>query len=432
MSASTKTQTLAINGGKPYRSKPFSSWPLHDEAEVQAVADVAASGKWWRCAYGDTELQKPEPGAIEGRSRVDAFEERFAQAHKAKYALGVTSGSAALEIAVRAAGVKPGDEIITTPYTFIATSMCIMNAFAVPVYTDIDPATYNMHPDQIEGLITERTKVILPVHFSGNLCDMEKINAIARKHRLVVIEDAAHAHGVEYKGEKFAGTLGDMGCFSFQESKNVPTGEGGMLVTNDKKYYDLAFSLHHIGRHPGEPWYKHFHQAWNYRMSEFTAAIGIVQLGRLFEQNARRMENYDYLIRELEKLPGLTACRSLPGITKHSHHLVMLRYDPSRVGGTRREDFLAALGAEGIPALGGYAFANYANPFMTSTETRDRYRAAGIELPDYRRYAETCPNAERACREEAIWLEHRLLLGTRQDMDDIVGGFAKVIEAFRG
>jgi len=422
MSATSKAQTLAINGGKPFRTKPFPSWPVHDEAEVKAVANVARSGKWWRCAYDGT----PEP------SRVETFENLFAKAHRAKYALGVTSGSTALEIAVRAAGVKPGDEVITTPYTFIATSLCIMNAFAVPVYTDVEPDSYNMDADQIEGLITERTKAIIPVHFSGNLCDMEKIMSIGCKHRLVVIEDAAHAHGVEYRGEKFAGTMGDMGCFSFQESKNVPTGEGGMLLTDDKSYYDLAFSLHHIGRLPGEAWYKHFHQAWNYRMSEFVAAIGVVQLDRLFEQNARRMENYNYLKSGLMKLPGLRACQSLPGITKHSHHLVMLRYDASEVGGIHRDEFVAALGAEGIPALAGYAFPNYANPFMTSAETRERYRAAGIELPDYRRYADRCPNAERACREEAIWLEHRLLLGTRQDMADLIGGFAKVIEGLRG
>jgi dTDP-4-amino-4,6-dideoxygalactose transaminase len=167
-------------------------------------------------------------------------------------------------------------------------------------------------------------------------------------------------------------------------------------------------------------------------MSEFVAAIGIVQLGRLFEQNARRMDNFNYLTNGLTKLPGLQACQSLPGITKHSHHLVMLRYDAKDVGGCHRDQFVTALAAEGIPALGGYAFPNYANPFMTSTETRDRYRAAGIELPDYRQSADRCPHAERACSHEAIWLEHRLLLGTRQDMDDIIGGFAKVIDAVGG
>ncbi len=432
MIVSSKADSLAINGGKRYRSAPFTSWPFHNEEEVKAVADVARSGKWWRCAYSSAELEEKNPDQIEGRSRVEVFEERFARAHRAKYGIAVTSGSAALDIAVRAVGIKPGDEVITTPYTFISTSMCIMNNFGVPVYTDIDPTNYNMNAAQIEGLITERTKAILPVHFSGNLCDMEKIVAIARKHKLAVIEDAAHAHGVEYKGDKFAGTFGEFGCFSFQESKNLPTGEGGMLLTDSDELYELAFSMHHLGRLPGELWYKHFHQAWNYRMNEFTAAIGIVQLGRLFEQNARRMENHAYLIERLAKLPGLQPCVDLPGLTKHSHHLQMVRYSAEEVGGVPRNDFVKALVAEGIPALTGYTFPNYGNPFMTSDETRARYRAAGIELPDYSQYAERCPNTEQACYRGAIWLEHRLMLGTRQDMDDIIGGFTKVIDAFRG
>ncbi|MBL8849163.1 MAG: DegT/DnrJ/EryC1/StrS family aminotransferase [Planctomycetaceae bacterium] len=425
-------QQLAVRGGTPHRTTPFTKWPVHDEAEVQAVTDVVRSGKWWRCAYGTGELEKKTADQVAGRSRVEVFEERFAAAHRAKYGIAVTNGSAALDIALRAVGVQPGDEVITTPYTFVSTSMCIMNNFGVPVYADIDPTTYNIDASQIESLITERTKAIVPVHFSGNLCDMERIMAIARRHGLAVVEDAAHAHGVEYQGKQFAGTFGDLNCFSFQESKNLPTGEGGMILTNSDTLYETAFSMHHLGRLPGEVWYKHFHQAWNARMNEFTAAIGIVQLGRMFEQNARRMENHTYLMERLAQLPGITPCVNLPGITKHSHHLQMLRYNAAEVGGVPRAEFLKALAAEGIPCLAGYTFPNYGNPFMTSDETRSRYRAAGIELPDYRAYAERCPHTERACYHEAVWLEHRLLLGTRQDMDDIVGAFTKVITAFRG
>jgi len=256
--------------------------------------------------------------------------------------------------------------------------------------------------------------------------------SLARKHNLAVVEDAAHAHGVEHQGQTFAGTFGDLGCFSFQESKNLPTGEGGMILTDSDEMYERAFSMHHLGRLPGELWYKHFHQAWNCRMNEFTAAIGIVQLGRMFDQNSLRMRNHAYLMSRLSQLPGIKPCRDLPGLTKHSHHLQMLRYHEDEVGGVSRNDFVKALIAEGIPALTGYTFPNYGNPFMSSDETRARYRAAGIDLPDYRTYSEKCPNTERACYKEAIWLEHRLLLGTQQDMDDIVGGFSKIIHAFRG
>lgn len=427
MPSSADSPTLAINGGTSVRTRPFTTWPIHDDAERDAVATVAESGKWWRCAYSADELDIKSPDQLEGRSRVEAFEERFAKAHGAKYAVAVTNGTVALEIALRAAGIQPGDEVITTPYTFIATSLCIMNQLAVPVYTDIDPHSYNMDASQIEGLITERTKAIIPVHFAGNPCDMRAINAVAKKHELVVIEDAAHAHGVELEGQGFAGTWGDVGCFSFQESKNVATGEGGMLLTNDKQLYDMAFSLHHLGRHEGELWYKHFHQGWNARMNELTAAIGIVQLGRLFEQNARRMENSAYLCAALAQLPGLEPCRNHPEIVKHSHHLQMLRYDADVSVGMSRDELIAALNAEGIPCLAGYTFPNYANPFMNSDETRSRFAAAGITLPDYAAYADRCPHTERACYGEAIWLEHRLLLGDKRDMDDIIAGFTKLL-----
>ncbi len=431
MSTTSGPESLAINGGSPVRTEPFTIWPVHDEAEAKAVMDVANSGKWWRCAYSADELEEKTEGQIEGRSRVEAFEEQFAKAHGAQYAVAVTNGTCALEIAVRAAGILPGDEVITTPYTFIATSKCIMNQLAVPVYTDIDPTNYNMDADQIEGLITEKTKAIIPVHFSGNLCDMDKINAIAKKHDLKVIEDAAHAHGVEYKGKQFAGTLGDIGCFSFQESKNVASGEGGMILTDNKELYDLCFSLHHLGREPEELWYKHFHLAWNYRMTEFTAAIGLVQLSRLFEQNALRSKNYNYLMEGLSKLPGIKTCQNNPDMTKHSHHLQMLMYNSEEVGGIHRDQFVESLNAEGIPALTGYTFPNYANPFMTSEETRARYTAASINFPDYAQYASKCPHTERACYQESVWLEHRLMLGTTQDMNDIIAGFTKVIPAYQ-
>jgi dTDP-4-amino-4,6-dideoxygalactose transaminase len=245
----------------------------------------------------------------------------------------------------------------------------------------------------------------------------------------MVIEDAAHAHGVEYDGRKYAGTFGDFGCFSLQEAKNVATGEGGILLTDNRELYDKAFSLHHYGRIPGEIWYKHFTQGWNYRMNEVTGALAINQTRRLKEQNQRRMENYEHLEKGLAGIPGIKLCKSDPRITRHSHHLVMIRYDKAATGGVHRDDIVAALVKEGIPALTGYTFPNYANPFMASEETKARFRAAGIELPNYPAYSECCLNTERACYEESIWLTHGLLLGTRQDMEDIVEAFAKVLGA---
>ncbi|NPV54500.1 MAG: DegT/DnrJ/EryC1/StrS family aminotransferase [Firmicutes bacterium] len=422
---------LAINGGAPVRTKPFPRWPVCDEKEAEAVREVALSGKWWMGAYSKGELEKRDK--IEGRSKVEELEEKFAKHHKARYAVATSSGSSALEIAVRAAGIGPGDEVITTPYTFIATSTCILNNNAIPVYVDIDPETYNINADLIEEAITERTKAILPVHFSGNLADMDKICAIAEKHGLVVIEDASHAHGVERDGEKYAGTFGQMGCFSFQEAKNMAAGEGGMILTDDPELEDICYSLHHYGRVRDGLWYEHHRLGWNARMTEFQAAILLVQLERLDKLNRVRMENVKYLKSRLDSIPGIKYCKDDPRITKHSHHLFMMRYDSEEFDGVHRNKFVDALNAEGIPAITGYTFPNYANPFMVNKvfhsgscpASCEKYSSVTI---DYRVYKDKCPVAERACYEEAIWLEHRLFLGTKADMDDIVEAILKIRE----
>ncbi|MCK4400774.1 DegT/DnrJ/EryC1/StrS family aminotransferase [bacterium] len=401
---------LAINGGKPVREKSFPIWPVCDEKEAEAVRQVALSGKWWRGAYSKSEFDRQDTG--EERSKIAEFEENFARHHHAKYAVAVASGSAALEISVRALGIGAGDEVITTPYTFIATTTCILNNNAVPVYVDIDHETYNINADLIERAITPRTKAIIPVHFSGDLCDMEKINILAMKYNLKVIEDAAHAHGVELDGEKMAGTFGDLGVFSFQSAKNMASGEGGIIITNNEELADICFSLHHYGRVKDGLWYEHHRLGWNYRMAEFQAAILLVQLSRLDKLNRIRMKNAEYLYEKISKIDGIKPCRINTRLTKHSHHIFMLRYDATKFGNIHRDKFVEALNAEGIPALTGYTFPNYANPFMQSQIFKKG----------------ECPVVEKACNEEAIWLEHRLLLGDRNDMDDIVKAFEKIKE----
>jgi len=419
---------LAIEGGKPVREKPFPTWPVCDEREAEAVRQVALSGKWWRGAYSKSEFDRQDVG--EERSKVEEFEERFARHHRAKYALAVSSGSAALEISVRALGIGPGDEVITTPYTFIATTTCILNNNAVPAYVDIDQETYNINAGLIEQAITPRTKAIIPVHFSGDLCDMEKINAIARKYNLKVIEDAAHAHGVEMDGKKMAGTFGDLGAFSFQSAKNMASGEGGIIITDNEELADICFSLHHYGRVKDGLWYEHHRLGWNYRMTEFPAAILLVQLSRLDELNRIRMKNARYLYEELSKIEGIKSCRINPRLTKHSHHIFMLRYDASKFGNVHRDGFVAALNAEGIPALTGYTFPNYANPFMVNQVFhKDRCPTAcsryGSKI-NYQSYKEKCPVTEKACNKEAVWFEHRLLLGNKEDIDDIIKAIRKI------
>lgn len=271
---STMRNDLAINGGTKTVTKSFT-WPLFDESDVQAVTQVAQSGQWGN----------PDCGGL-----VEKFEKEFAQYCGSKYAMACVNGSVSLRLALIASGVRPGDEVIVPPYSFIATASTVIEANCVPVFVDIEPDTYNLDPSKIEAAITSRTRAIIPVHFAGQACDMDRIMEIAKKHDLFVVEDAAHAHGGEYKGKKL-GSIGHAGSFSFQSSKNLNSGEGGLVVTNDDKLYNLMNSLRNVGRIKGGQWYEHHFAGCNYRITQFQAALLSKQLTRLETQTKQRDEN---------------------------------------------------------------------------------------------------------------------------------------------
>ena len=399
--------TLAINGGPKTRERPFPAWPIAGAEEEAALLDVLRSGQWGRLS-GD---------------RVAAFEEAFAAYQDADYAIGVSSGTTALRLALLAAGVEEGDEVIVPPYTFLATATAVVEANATPIFADIEPDTYNIDPDKIAAAITPRTVAIIPVHFAGQAADMEQINALGRQRGLVVIEDAAHAHGALYLGRKL-GAMGDMGCFSFQSSKNLTAGEGGMILTNAEAYSRLCRSYHNCGRLPHGAWYEHHLIGGNYRMTEWQGALLLAQLGRLEEQTRLRDENGLYLNSKLAPIPGIRPMARGQAVTRHSYHLYMFRYDPAAFGGIPRDRFVAALNAEGIPCSGGYRVGLYAQPIFAERRFGpfNGYRTA---RPDLRYDASDYPVCERACR-EAVWLAQSLLLGTRDDMDDIVRAIEKV------
>ncbi len=420
---------LAIRGGVPVRMKPFPSWPVHDEREVKAVVEVVESGNWWRGAYSTIELGAEK---VSGRSRVEELEEKFAKYHGVNYAVATSSGSGALDIAVKAIGIGPGDEVIVPPYTFVATATCVLQNNAIPIFVDIEPTTYNIDPDRIEEAITERTRAIIPVHFGGNLADMEKIGEIARKYNLKVIEDAAHAHGVQWDGKKMAGSFGDIGMFSFQQSKNMTAGEGGIVISNDKELADLCFSYHHYGRVEGRPWYEIYRLGWNYRMSELQAAVLLVQLERLEELNLKRMENAEYLTENLSQIEGIKPLEIDPRITIRSYYLYIFRYDSAKFSGVHRNKFVDALTAEGIPATGGYDFPIYSNPMFLNKDFFPKGCPADCQhyskTINYNDFKEKCPVAEKACGEEAVWLTQNLLLGDKEDIDDIARALKKIKE----
>lgn len=399
---------LAVNGGKRTRTRPFPVWPVFDATDERALAEVLASGQWG-CTAGN---------------RVSRFEKAFADFTGAGFATCVTNGTAALEIALMAVGVGPGDEVIVPPYTFVATATAVLSVGAVPVFVDIEPDTFAMNASRIEAAISPRTKAVIPVHIAGAPADMDAITEVARIHRLRVIEDAAQAHGARWRGAH-VGLFGHAGAFSFQSSKNLSCGEGGAIVTNDPEVDRRVWSIHNVGRKREGAWYEHPLLGGNYRMTEFQGALLESQLRRLPAQIAAREENGTYLASRLAETGALEPLRRDARVSVHAYHLFIMRYVPERFGGASRDRFLEALNAEGIPCYGGYARPLYREEaFHSDPRVKAILKVHGGGI-DYAAF--DCPVCERACG-EAIWLPQPILLGSREDMDDIVRAATKIRE----
>lgn len=417
---------LAINGGEKLRQTPFGSWPLVDEATVDAVTDVLRSARWNR---------------RRGGTRTAEFEQEYARYHDCEYGLCVSSGTAALEVTVRAAGVEIGDEVIVPPYSFMATASAPLQVGAVPVFVDIDPETYNLNPALIEDHITEKTRAIFAVHFGGLPADMDAINAIARKHNLLVLEDCAHAHGGRHASGKL-GSLGDAAGWSFQASKNLTSGEGGCVTTNNEDIYKRAVYAHDFWRSHVEleddiyndPIDTQFPVlSWNYRMSEIMGAILYSQFPNLEEWAARRHENFVYLASRLAEIEGLGNVRVDPFVKRNALHIFIFKYiNAEAFAGAPRELVAKAVAAEGVPCSIGYVRPLHKHPLFQNAlhgSLRSGFPLTshyyGREM-DYRQVE--CPEAERLCREESLWIGQSAFLGTKQDMDDIADAFVKVQE----
>ncbi len=325
--------TLALHGGSPVRTEPYTSWPEFDEAEIQAVTDALRTGNW---ASGDGD-----------RSLVN-FERSFAAYQGAEYCLAVSSGTSALEIALRSLRLPRGSEVILSPYTYMASPTAALNVGLVPSFVDMDPETYNIDPRLIEAAITDRTGAIMTVHFGGLACDMGEILEIARRHHLKVIEDAAHAHGSTWN-DRGLGTIGDVGCFSLGPGKNLTPGVGGAVMTNDLEIYKhaIAYSEMDIGgrvmrfgemglaESAAEPdeWFPY--SSGNRRLGGVLAALASAQLERLEGQTQRRSRNGRYMAELLEDLEGLSSRREDPFVTRNANHLHIVRYDADGFDGLR-------------------------------------------------------------------------------------------------
>lgn len=396
---------LAILGGVKTRTRPFTTWPVFGLPEEERLLRVLRSGKWGKL-HGD---------------EVAEFERRFASMHGCSQGIAVVNGTVSLRIALMAAGIEAGDEVIVPPYTFLATATAVVEANAVPVFADIELDSFNLDPKAVEAAITPRTRAIIPVHMGGQPADMDALLAIARRHNLVIIEDAAHAHGAAWREEP-AGSIGLCGSFSFQSSKNLTCGEGGILITNDSAFGERCRSIHNCGRIPGGVWYEHHVISGNYRLGEFQGAVLNAQLDRLEEQTKRRDVNGQYLASHLEKTSGVHTQRRTPDCTRHSRHLFLMRLVEAEFGAPR-EAIVAGLQGEGIPISSGYALPLYRQPLFLN-KAFGPYLADVRDSLDYSRVH--CPNTERICYKEGAWLEQSLLLGTLEDMDDIIQAFEKV------
>jgi len=407
-----KTGKPAILGGKPVRAKPFPKWPIWDkEADEERVVSVLRSGVWSRAGV------------------VAEFEKKYAALLGARRCLATTNGTAALLTALHVLGVGVGDEVLVTPYTFIASIDVIFLSGALPIMVDTDRETFQINPDKLEEKITENTKAILPVHILGLPAHMDKINAIAKKHDLLVVEDACQAWLAEWRGKK-CGTLGDLGCFSFQNSKHLTCGEGGAVVGDDDAIMDRCHSYHNFGRPHGETMLSlggYVQLGTKCRMTEFQAAILLAQMKRLEEQTQRRGENAAYLTSRIEDIPGIIPHKLYDGVTRAAYHLYPFRYNQERFGGLSRGKFLAALRAEGIPCSSGYGPINK-DPFFEKTLKSGNFRRMySRKRLDRCRRQNHCPDNDRLCR-EAVWLSQNMLLGTKADMDDIADAILKVYE----
>ncbi len=408
--ASGANSKLALQGGTPVRTTPFPSWPRTAPADEQALVAVVKTGRWYRGAG----------------KQVDRFEEKYASLLGAKHCLATANGTSALITSLYGLGVEPGDEVLVPPYTFVATVNAVLMHHALPVFVDTDPHSFQMDAKKVEAAITERTKVILPVHVGGAPADLDTILGVASKHKLAVLEDACQAHLAEWRGRKVA-TWGTAGCYSFQNSKNLNSGEGGAILTNSDDLVERCFAYHNNGRGRKVDSY-HFaytQNGANLRMTEFQAALLMTQMIPI-EQNAKlREQNAAHLTSLLKEIPGVEPAKPHEGCTRNAFHLYMLRYRKEQFGGLSRAAFLKALKAEGIPASGGYTPLNK-EPFLQNA-LKSRVYQALYPKATLEQWVERneCPVNDQLCQ-EAVWFTQNVLLDTRQGMEQIAEAIRKV------
>jgi len=397
---------LAILGGSKTKRKPFPVWPQYDDKERHALQEVLESRVWWRT-----------PG-----TRTLEFEQKFVAYHGAKHGIAVTNGTAALEVTMAALGVGHGDEVIVPNFTFIATASAVLFANALPVLVDVDPETHCIDPALAEAAITPSTKAIIAVHMGGHPADLDRLQEVAKKHGVHLVEDSSHAHGSEWKGRKI-GTFGVAGTFSFQQSKLMTAGEGGMIISNDDAFEIQARSVHDCGRMPGEWFYSHFIYGSNYRLSEWQGAVLTVQLGRLEEQTRHRHNNGRLLDKLLRDIPGITPQKCDPRCTRNGQYAYIFHVDKKHFAGISTENFIAALNAEGVPTQASYPPLHELDCFRNGEYRKCLGGPQAAETHAFLK--QSFPHTQRAAW-ETVWIPQFALLGDEEDMHEIAAAMGKI------
>jgi len=399
----------ALLGGDPVRASSFPGWPQIDEAHERVWLEVLRERKWCRL----------------GAERVEQFESEYAKTIGTRYCLATANGTSALFASLNALDIGPGDEVLVSPYTFVATVNVILLQHALPIFVDTDRRTFQFDAGKIEAAITDKTRAMIPVHLGGNVVDMDTVLAASKNRGIPVVEDACQSHLAEWRGKRVGG-LGDTGCFSFQVTKNLCSGEGGAVVTDREDLMAAAYEFHTNGRAwRGPGGFGYSGNGANLRMTEFQGALLVEQLTRLEAQSQARERNAEYLTKRLKEIPGIHPAESYEGCTRNAYHLYMFRFDPEVNEGLTRDRFIEALQAEGVPCMSGYT-PLYDQPFLKKTLTSRSYQNVySKERIDAYFEAIACPENDRLCS-EAVWFGQTMLLGPQSDMDDIANAIEKI------
>jgi perosamine synthetase len=396
---------LAVHGGTPVRSKPFPTWPQTGDIDEQYILKSLRNHRW--CTFDGEFIPK--------------FEKAWGEKIGAAGCVITPCGTHALQMSMELLDIGPGDEVLVSPFTYIATIDAIMMSHALPVFVDTDLETFMMDPADLEHRINENTRAILPVHILGNASNMDEIQAIAQRHNLPIVEDACQGQLVEWSGKKL-GTLGTMGCFSFQETKIIPGGEAGALVSNNPELIEKAYRFRDFG-HDQKGVY--VARGFKYRISDFAAAVLMAQMTRLDEMCTLREKHALYLTEELKNVSGLLTQKSYPQCSRRNYYVFGLRYDPEHFSGMPRSKFIDAMRGEGIPLSGIYPPMNK-QPFIeTCLNSRGYRRIYSRERLESYRAQNRCPSNDLLC-ETVLGIEQEVLIGSRDDVSDVLEAVAKV------